>query len=148
LVEIITFYLLKSWDFESSIAIEKALAEYGNPEITHNVEYSLHPVLRKYTLTLSHPKLPVTASRILSEIDESQFSLTHFQKSGMALLTTSGVLRNSCTIASGSKSHLLATLASKDPDGLQVVVVEQYFKPYAIFECKRVGVEEGTKKGP
>ena len=148
LVEIITFYLLKSWDFERSIAIEKALAEYGNPEITHNVEYSLHPVLRKYALTLSHPKLPVTASRILSEIDESRFSLAGFQKSGMALLTTSGVLRNSCTIASGSESHLLATLASKDPDGLKVMVVEQHFKPYAIFECKRVGVEEGTKKGP
>ena len=46
LVEIITFYLLKAWDFSDSVAIEKRLAEYGNPEITHNVEYSLHPIIQ------------------------------------------------------------------------------------------------------
>jgi hypothetical protein len=147
LVEIITFYLLKSWDFEYSIAIERALAEYGNPEITHNVEYSLHPILRKHLLALRPPKLPITASRILSKL-EGQFSLASFRKSGMTLLTSDGVLRNSCTIANGDRSHLIATLASKGADELQVVVLEQYSKPYAMFECKRVGVEEGTRKGP
>ncbi|WP_424947278.1 hypothetical protein [Candidatus Spongiihabitans sp.] len=30
----------------------------------------------------------------------------------------------------------------------ELLVFEQMQKPYAIFECKRVGVEEGTKKGP
>jgi hypothetical protein len=30
LVEMITFYLLKSWGFEHSVAIERALAEFGN----------------------------------------------------------------------------------------------------------------------
>lgn len=147
LVEIITFYLLKSWDFEGSIAIEKGLAEYGNPEITHNVEYSLHPILRKQTLVLRPLRLPVTASRILSEL-EAQFSLTGLQKSGMSLLTTNGVLRNSCTIANGESVHLIATLTSKSLESLQVAVFEQYSKPYAIFECKRVGIEEGTRKGP
>src|SRR5712692_9738041 len=50
LVEIITFYMLKSWGFEHSVAIEQALAEFGNPGITHNVEYSLHPILRQQRL--------------------------------------------------------------------------------------------------
>ena len=59
LVEIITFYLLKSWGFEHSVAIERRLPEYGNPEITHNVEYSLHPILREYNFLLSDSKLPI-----------------------------------------------------------------------------------------
>ena len=45
LVEIITFYTLRGWGFRDRIAIERPLAEYANPEITHNVEYSLHPIL-------------------------------------------------------------------------------------------------------
>ena len=41
---IITFYLLKSWGLGPSVAIERGLEEYKNPDISHNVEYSLHPV--------------------------------------------------------------------------------------------------------
>ena len=44
LVEIMTFYALKSWGLEHSIAIERPLPEFANDEITHNVEYS-SPVL-------------------------------------------------------------------------------------------------------
>ena len=147
LVEIITFYLLKSWGFEHSIAIERSLAEYGNPEITHNIEYTLHPILRKYPFVLSPPKLPTSATRILSEL-KSKFALTDFQPSGMTLLTKEGVLRNSCLITSQSKSYWIATLNVKNQDELRSMVTEQYVKPYAMFECKRVGVEEGTQKGP
>src|ERR1041384_5836859 len=147
-VEIITFYLLRSWGFEHSVAIERALAEYGNAEITHNVEYSLHPIVRKYELLLYPPRLPVTASRILYELRAHGVPLAEFQRSVRTLLTTGAILRNSCIVANGSKSHLVATLNSKQPDGLQITVSEQYFKPYAMFECKRVGVEGGTKRGP
>jgi hypothetical protein len=139
---------LKSWGFEHSVAIERSLAEYGNPEITHNVEYSLHPILREHRLLLNNPKLPVTSTRIFSEIDEEQFSLGAFEKSSMTLLTSSKILRNSCTIANGRQSHLVATLDTLNHGKLQIVILEQYSKPYAMFECKRVGVEEGTKKGP
>lgn len=147
LVEIITFYLLKSWGFEHSVAIERRLAEYGNPEITHNVEYSLHPILRSHRLLLK-PKLPITSTRIFSEIHEEQFQLAGFDKSGMTLLTSGGILRNSCVVANGENSHLVATLDSIGRGELQIVIVEQFSKPYAMFECKRVGVEEGTKRGP
>ena len=66
----------------------------------------------------------------------------------MTLLTTDGVLRNACIIANGVESCLSATLEGRDKDELRIVVVEQYAKPYAMFECKRVGVEEGMRKGP
>jgi hypothetical protein len=31
---------------------------------------------------------------------------------------------------------------------VELVVFEQMLKPYAMIECKRVGIEEGTTKGP
>jgi hypothetical protein len=147
LVEIITFYMLKSWGFEHSVAIERSLAEYGNSEITHNVEYSLHPILRQQRLVFPH-KLPVNTTRILESIDEKTFSLLDFTRSHRVLLTSGGILRNSCVVASGKSSHLVATLDSIQDDRVKIEIVEQYRRPYAIFECKRVGVEEGMKKGP
>ncbi|MFZ0819644.1 MAG: hypothetical protein WAM91_06215 [Candidatus Acidiferrales bacterium] len=148
LVEIITFYLLKSWGFEHSVAIERSLAEYGNPEITHNVEYSLHPILRAIKFPLTNPKMPITSGRILESIDGEKFSLAGFEKSGTTLLTTGGILRNSCVVADGKISRLVATLGQVNKDKFIVVLAEQFSKPYAIFECKRVGIEEGMKKGP
>src|ERR1700684_655124 len=67
LVEIITYYLLKTWGLNHHISIERGLAEYGNPEIPHNVEYSLHPILR-YT-EFSMPKSSTfTANKILNYV--------------------------------------------------------------------------------
>ncbi|MHB1794109.1 MAG: hypothetical protein ACYCPO_04020 [Acidobacteriaceae bacterium] len=147
LVEIITFYMLKSWGFEHSVAIERALAEFGNPDITHNVEYSLHPILRQQRLVFPH-KLPINTGRILEIVDEKKFPLLDFEKSDRVLLTGAGVLRNSCVIANGKHSQLVATLDSIEDNIVKLEIVEQYRRPYAIFECKRVGVEEGMKKGP
>lgn len=150
LVEIITFYLLKSWGLENSIAIERQLAEYGNPDITHNVEYSLHPILRTYNLSLPK-KLPITSTRLLAAIDKNIFPVKEFHKSGNTLLTSDLILRNSCVVAKREKpysSHLTANLCRQFTDHFEVNIVEQYAQPYAMFECKRVGVEEGTKKGP
>lgn len=150
LVEIITFYLLKSWGFENSVAIERPLSEYGNPEITHNVEYSLHPILRDYDFALPQ-KLPVTSSRLLSLIDVNDFSIDGFERKDNTLLTSELILRNSCVIANRKMpyvSHLMSNLHSITDDEVQIRLLEQFSKPYAMFECKRVGVEEGMKKGP
>ncbi|MHB8412641.1 MAG: hypothetical protein ACYDDI_11950 [Candidatus Acidiferrales bacterium] len=147
LVEVITFYVLKSWGFEHSVGIERKLAEFGNPDITHNVEYSLHPILRQQLLVFPH-KLPVNTSRIFANIDEERFSLSHLAKCRTVLLTSGGILRNSCVIANSTSIHLVATLDSIQNDRVKIEIVEQYRAPYAMFECKRVGVEEGMKKGP
>jgi hypothetical protein len=50
LVEIITYYALKGWGFRENVAIERPLPEYKNAEITHNVEFSLHPILRQQSI--------------------------------------------------------------------------------------------------
>jgi len=147
LVEIITFYLLKSWGFEHSVAIERALSEYGNPDIAHNVEYSLHPILRRHSLRMPN-KLPLSARRVLAGVNEIKFSVQGFEKSSNVLLTNQEVLRNSCVVANGTRSHLVSTLDSMSNDQVRVELIEQFSKPYAIFECKRVGVEEGMRKGP
>lgn len=149
LVEIITFYLLKSWGFENSVAIERPLAEYGNPDITHNVEYSLHPILRQYELSLP-ANLPVTSTRLLKAM-EDVFSSEGFEKYSNTLLASNMILRNSCILAKRDNpypSHLSANLVSVSPSNFVATILEQYSKPYAMFECKRVGVEEGMRKGP
>src|SRR3990167_3642658 len=64
LVEIITFYALKSWGFERNVAIERPLPEFGNDEITHNVEYSLHPSTHLMTAEFSRDELPITAKKV------------------------------------------------------------------------------------
>jgi len=147
LVEIITFYLLKSWDFDNSISIEKSLPEYGNPDITHNVEFSLHPLLRKESISIEAARLPLTSTRIIANFTQ-EFDTKRFRKLSTTLLSKDDVLRNACTVATGVTSQLVATLMSHTKNNAEIVIVEQYLKPYAIFECKRVGIEEGARKGP
>ena len=65
MVEIITYYLLKSWNFNDSTSIERRLVEYGNDDITHNVEYSLHPIIREHEVTIDNDGDSITATKIL-----------------------------------------------------------------------------------
>jgi hypothetical protein len=64
LVEIITFYALKSWGFETSLAIERPLPEFANDDITHNVEYSLHPSTELARLKFESVGLPIPSAKI------------------------------------------------------------------------------------
>jgi hypothetical protein len=145
LVEVITFYVLKSWGFEHSISIEKSLPEYGNPDITHNVEFSLHPLLQQQSILSEPTKLPLTSKKLLSKT-VNPIDVNQFKQVKTTLLTNSGVLRNACTIGAGEKSNLVAFLDSLEEKKAEIALSELHFKPYAIFECKRVGVEEGTRK--
>lgn len=147
LVEIITYYLLKTWGLNNQISIERGLEEYGNPDITHNVEYSLHPIIREASLTIDKSDKPITSNAILKALDENGFDLNGYERK-MNHLLSKGVLRNACTIASSKNSFLLCSINSDEGNKLNLHVYEQSRKPYAIFECKRVGVEEGMKKGP
>lgn len=62
-VEILTFHLIKAWHFEQFTAIERRLPEYANPEITHNVEFSLHPPIASHKLVIAKSNLPATSKR-------------------------------------------------------------------------------------
>jgi len=147
LVEIITYYLLKTWGLNNQISIERGLEEYGNPDITHNVEYSLHPIIRDSIVTVSKTDKSITANTILKALDAAKFDLTGLEKKSNQLLNN-GILRNACTIATSDSSFLLTSIKSNNANTLDLHIYEQSKKPYAIFECKRVGVEEGMSKGP
>ena len=147
LVEIITYYLLKTWGLNNQISIERGLEEYGNPEITHNVEYSLHPIIRSTVFDIDKTDKSITANTILKALGTSNFKLKGFKLKSNQLLNK-GVLRNACTIASSPNSFLLCSIRNDKGEKLELNIYEQSKKPYAVFECKRVGVEEGIKKGP
>jgi hypothetical protein len=144
-VEIINFYLLKSWGLEQAISIERGLAEYGNAEITHNVEYSLHPILKSRPLAMLNEGKTITAHKMIQELGD--IDLSKFKKSNNTLFKEN-ILRNACTLATSKERFLIAYLHRIQNDTISIKVVEQWNTPYAIFECKRVGVEEGMKKGP
>jgi len=148
LVEIITFYLLKTWGLGASVAIERGLEEYKNPEITHNVEYSLHPVKFIERLQLETPELPITPAKIFKYFGDRLRHLHGFEKKGHALLSSSGVLRNACVLGEENDVVLVGLVSLLKGESLELDLVGQYRSPYAMFECKRVGVEEGNKKGP
>lgn len=147
IVEVIAFYLLKTWKLNSCISIETRVPEYGNPDITHNVEYSLHPILSEHTIRIPNDRFSITANKVFKALEKSM-DLTSFKKTNTSVLSKDGILRNACTVAVGSDSYLVASITRKTSRKVTVSVVEQSIKPFAIFECKRVGVEEGTKKGP
>jgi hypothetical protein len=147
LVEIITYYLLKTWGLNNQISIERGLEEYGNPDITHNVEYSLHPIMRSSTIAIDKSDKSVTSNMVIKALEASGFDLSGLVRKSNHLLSN-GVLRNACTIAISDHTFLLTSIKSDKEDKLELHIYEQSKKPYAIFECKRVGVEEGMSKGP
>ena len=151
-IEIITYYLLKTWGFNHQTSIERGLAEYGNPAITHNVEFSLHPVVREHILTVDRDDKTITANVIKKALlKENKFAITKYTNKFVAsLLTKGGILRNAFTMCKTDSTYLLCSIKENkyDNDTIELHVYEQLHKPYAIFECKRVGVEEGMTKGP
>jgi hypothetical protein len=147
LVEIITYYLLKTWGFNNSTSIERGLVEYGNEDISHNVEYSLHPIINVFQVKLPNNGKSLTSTRILNEL-KKQIDISIFKKKINNLLDKHNILRNACTIAESENTFLLTSIKSINPDEFELLIFEQMYKPYAIFECKRVGIEEGTTKGP
>jgi hypothetical protein len=147
LVEIVTYYLLKTWGLNNQISIERGLSEYGNPSITHNVEYSLHPIVRSSFLTIDKSAKSITSNVILKALEATGFDLIGFERKSNILLSN-GILRNACTIATSQSSFLLCSIKSDIGDKLELHIYEQSRKLYAMFECKRVGIEEGMTKGP
>ncbi len=147
IVEIITFYLIKTWGLNNQISIERGLEEYGNPDITHNVEFSLHPIVRSSFLTIDKTDKSITAYKILKALEEQKYDLRGFERKNNHLLNN-GVLRNACTIATSKESVLLCSIKEDKGDKFELHIYEQSKKPYSVFECKRVGVEEGMSKGP
>lgn len=145
LIELITFYLLKDWGVESSTRIEKALFEYRNSAISHNVEYTLHPIAHRYNIEIPMD-LPITSTKILRAMRAEDTE--GFEKVNSTLISKSLILKNSCVVARKEGYSLVAVLTKAKEHSCEVEITLQEESPYVMVECKRVGVEEGMKKGP
>jgi len=148
LVEIITFYALKSWGLERHVAIERKLPEFANNDITHNVEYSLHPATPLARIKFNRDLLPLTTAKVAGHKKIAALGITKESLIKSTLLSNDLILRNSCTISEFDDHFLNAYLDSLGKDTGIYSIVSLRQRPFAIFECKRVGVEEGMKKGP
>src|SRR3989344_338604 len=148
LVEIITFYLLKDWQLENNIRIEKGLIEYSNAAIAHNVEYTLHPVEKVADITVDY-KIPLTSTRILKALEFlKDFDVKPFSKVNSVLFTSNNTIKNACLIGKGDKSSIIAVVRNANDKTVKLSIIQQIEKPFAMVEFKRVGIEEGNKKGP
>ncbi len=148
LVELVTFYLFDAWGFRDDISIERPLDEFAYSSITHNVEYTLHPILGKSSYELANPKLPITSAKILRVVPKEELDGWRITAANNQLLTSSQILRNGCTIGKNSEANFIASLEAFTEDSAQLNITVQHRKPFAVVECKRVGIEEGNKKGP
>ena len=146
LVEIITFYLIKSWGYEKHTAIERRLPEYANPEITHNVEFSLHPSRELAAIQVPKSALPLTPKKIAKLIPAADWDSGNSKST--QLLTSDEILRNACTLYEDASRVIVSYLGTVTETTYRVFVNQLTPHPFAVIECKRVGVEEGVKKGP
>lgn len=143
LVEIVSYYTLCSWGLRDCIAIESRVPEFANPEITHNVEFSLHPIASSRSIALKPLHLPITSKKLLRAAGPPQAGWTTRDE---CLVSTSRVMRNAAMIAERDGGFLTTHLTDIDATGCTVAVNDLLDAPFAIFECKRVGVEEGMKR--
>lgn len=141
-LEIITYYLIKAWRLEHYAAIEKPLPEFANADITHNVEFTLHGSKRICETKYREDEFPISGTAILRSLDLSQDGGS--RKTTM-LIDKNSVIRNACTLASCGSTFVNAYV---DSLRCRYSIYRLHAHPFAMFECKRVGVEEGAGKGP
>lgn len=153
LVEIIAYYLIRQWNLASYATIELKLPEFGNPAIAHNVEFGLHPRIEIQQCTISNFKLPLTPKKIKRAFNSDSDLLRGFDlKSNQLLnqLSNQYVLRNRCWLGTHQQLNQMAVadLVWFDEGNCLVETSILHSNPFAMLECKRVGVEEGNRKGP
>lgn len=144
LVELTTFYTLCAWNLRDHTMIERSVPEFGNDAITHNVEFSLHPIANTGRGRISPLVKPLTDAKIIQAMPD--LSIT--RRIHSQLMDTRDRLRNACVIAETKTGRLVANVDSIGANKCDITVAELMTKPFAIFECKRVGVEQGMNKGP
>ena len=144
LVEVVTYYLLCSWNLRNHIVIERRLPEFANADIVHNVEFSLHPISSMHEIGMEPFSLPVTPAKIRKQFD----ALNDLKLKNNQVVTRNNVKRNAAVLAELQNRLIVAHVDSLSESACDITISVLYREPFAIFECKRVGVEEGMRKGP
>jgi hypothetical protein len=148
ILESLTYFVIRSWGLNQSIAIEQRLPEFGVPAITHNVEFSLHSRLGRIDIPVAYePGKPLTTAKVKRLSSPLEQFLADWLVESKPLLSSDGVQTN-CAVIHQSQEGIV-TAQVEDVGGELVLHVNRLSPtPYAMFECKRVGVEEGQTKGP
>ena len=144
LVEIVTFYTLLTWNLRDHIVIERSIPEFANPDILHNVEFSLHPVRARHSVDIDKftpPLTPTKMRKYLPWLEEMTLKSTQ-------VLSRDDSKRNACVVADDGSGLVVANVDGLSETSCHLSVCELLSDPFAIFECKRVGIEEGMRKGP
>ena len=144
LVEIITYYTLCAWNLSVHIVIERKVSEFANPEILHNVEFSLHPIRSKHKVNISPFSLPITPAKIRHHLP----ILAKHKLKSTQVLGKNSIKRNAAILAERESGTIVANIVKLTNSQCILNVCDLFADPFAIIECKRVGVEEGMKKGP
>ena len=144
LVEIVTFYTLRAWNLSDNIVIERKVPEFANPDILHNVEFSLHPIRARHKVDVTPLSLPLTAAKIKRHLP----FLNEETVKPIQVLSKNAVKRNAAVLIERESGPVVANIATLNESRCDLTICELSTDPFAIFECKRVGVEEGMKKGP
>lgn len=145
LVELVTFYMLRDWKLEQNLAIERGLPEYGNAAIRHNVEFTLHAGAQRTVVPCPEGATSFTGLRLLAAAKLAGAPLASAELRSSARLIAKGIVRHACTFAEEPGAFWVAHMTGENTSFDVSRLVEE---PFAMFECKRVGVEEGQKKGP
>lgn len=141
-VELITYYVIKNWDLETFTSIERPLPEFANNEITHNVEFALHGSRLITIDKIGAIDRPLSCSRIIKKHFNDNTDI--ISKGGM-IIDKNNVIKNAFILSSQKESFISVYCNSCDNS---YKICELKTEPFAMFECKRVGVEEGMRKGP
>ena len=105
-----------------------------------NVEFTLHPMMDKRMLSLPD-SVSITSNRIAKELGlEGVRAFT--------LLDKQGTQKNAGCLLSNKKMLSIVNFNGRKGSDIYLSIANLHRKPFAMFECKRVGVEEGLKKGP
>ena len=142
-IETITYYLLKTWNLQQLMSIETRLPEYGYPDLTHNVEFTLHKLQNLYTTSLDKNKTLTTLalSKQLGLNKYHQFKSASSKKIYDHLEHS----QKNCSVVGCDCNHQY--IANIDYKECKCLCSELELQAFAMFECKRVG-KEGDAKGP
>jgi len=141
-IEIITYYLIKNWNLETFAAIERPLPEFANDDITHNVEFTLHGSKKVLESEYQNSESIISSNNLRKKHPEL---LSEAPSKSIMLIDKNKTIRNACTLFSHGSSFYNAYINTTEN---KYRIYELLNRPFAMFECKRVGVEEGMKKGP
>ena len=144
LIEIVTYYQLCSWNLRNHVVIERKLPEFANSEIVHNVEFSLHPIRALHEIGMQPFSRPVTPAKIRKQLTP----LSGLKLKTNQVVTSRDIKRNAAVLVEAPAGPIVAHVDHLSESSCDLTIAELEREPFAIFECKRVGVEEGQNRGP